>query len=239
MSLPSENKIEVELAEVWENYQKGHILIDDVYVTMMPFCLRVCSRVCGKYIEVNDEEASVARMAFLEAIESYDPEKGTVSFFFGQVIRSRIIDYKRKEKKQRAIPFSAFEDASDVEAIDDQFYDQIIDDLARKQEVEKFQSLLSAFDITFQELRKVSPRQRRTREQAKRIACFISEDEEICDYLFLKKQIPIGRLENKWGVNRKIVDRYRKYIIAGVLINTYELSYLKTYVMPEERRKNS
>jgi RNA polymerase sigma factor len=201
MHQPGDTDIEEKFTRMWLAYRQGSSSIDDAYDVMMPFGLRVCSRVCGKYIAETDDEASITRLAFLEAMESYNPERGTIVYYFGQVIRSRIIDYKRKEKKQRAIPFSLFSDNKEffeAAAVDDDFFEQVIDELARKQEIDKLKELLSEYSVTFQELSRISPKHIRTREQTKQIAQIISEELDLRNYLLQRKQIPIIILEERW-----------------------------------------
>ncbi|MDD3024873.1 MAG: sigma factor [Syntrophomonadaceae bacterium] len=224
--------------QAWRDYQNGaNSALDDIYVVLMPFCLRVSSKTCNRYISEQDEEAGIARMAFLEALEKYDIEQGRFLLFLGNVIRNRIIDYKRKEKKRNLLTFSFLtREGSDMaEAVDNSFFEGIMDDLARKQEIEKLNKLLLEFNIGFKDLAGVSPRQAKTRVNAQKIAMLIAENEELKSYLMEKKMLPMKELEARWQVNRKIADRYRKFIIATTLIYLYEFPYLKSYVLPMTR----
>jgi len=55
--------------------------------------------VVGRYVAYGqDDELSIALMAFVEAIRSYDVSKGNFLSFSQNVIKRRIIDYYRKEK---------------------------------------------------------------------------------------------------------------------------------------------
>lgn len=226
------------MSQAWNDYQDGDkAALDKILESLKPFCLRVCSKTCARFISEEDEEASIAMIAAVEALEKYDSAKGRFLNFLGQVIRNRIIDYKRKEKKQSIIPFSFLSKngSSFAENIDDSFFEEIIDDLARKQEIERLKKLLMDFDIGFEELVQYSPRQPRSRENAKKIACLIAENQELSAYLMEKKMLPMKELEDKWKINRKIAERYRKYIITAALININDFPYLKSYVLPGQR----
>lgn len=233
MHSPNHAELDHNINQAWMMYQAGDkAMIDYIYNLLMPFCLRVCSKTCGRYVWDNDEEASIARIAILEALEKYQPDKGSFLVFLGQIIRNRIIDYKRKEKKQVLIPFSFLSrtGSSFSKTIDDGFFEDIIDDLSRKQEIEKLKRTLLDFDICFEELVQNSPRQPRSRENARQIACLIAENEELSTYLIEKKLLPMKELEDKWQVNRKTADRYRKYIITSVLIYLYDFPFLQSYL---------
>lgn len=65
------------------------------------FIARVSSKVCRRFLAWdNDDELSIALLAFNEAIDSFDLH-GEASFhsFVQMVIRRRLVDYFRKEGK--------------------------------------------------------------------------------------------------------------------------------------------
>lgn len=97
----------------------------------------------------------------------------------------------------------------------------------------EFESLLSEFEITFNELAKICPRQEKTRHQAQLAARLLAQDQDLCSYLLRKKMLPNKELEDKYLINRQILDRYRKYIIATVIIIVNDFGYLKQYVLPK------
>jgi RNA polymerase sigma factor len=223
------------LNQLWEDYRAGDpVALDHIFQKLMPFCLRVCAKTCGRYIRENDDEASIARLVVVEAMDKYDPDKGTLPVFIGQIIRNRIIDFKRKERKQGIIPFSLLSrDTSRFgQEVEEHFYEEILDDIARRQEIDKLKGLLQAFQITFEELVTLSPRQQKTRQSAQQIAQIIAGNELLSGFLLKKKALPLKELEENWLVNRKVADRYRKFIIATALIYLFDFPYLIDYVLP-------
>lgn len=228
---------ESQIYQLFLDYRNGHsATLDDIFEKLMPFCLRVCSKTCGKYIHDNDDEASIARLALVEALEKYDPAKGTMTVFIGQVIRNRIIDYKRKEQKQSIISFKLFSKGEDrfEQEVDESFFEEIIDSIARKQEIENLQGLLQTFNISFHELPSLSPQQQKTRQSAQQIALIIAEDDALLNHLLRKKSLPLKELEESWQINRKLADRYRKYIIMTVLIYINDFPLLQDYILPRK-----
>ncbi|MGI5921897.1 MAG: sigma factor [Syntrophomonadaceae bacterium] len=231
---------ESRIIEAWRKYQAGDKgVIEEIYPDLLTFCLRVASKTCNRYITVQDDEASIAQISIVEAFEKYNPERGSFYSFLGTVIRNRIIDYKRKESRSNNIPLSNLEgnEGSFPDIVDDDFFTTIIDDLARQQEIEKFKKVLSDFQISFEDLVAVSPRQPRTREKSKRIACLINEEDELREYLLEKKMLPAKILRERFKIDHKVLDRYRKYIIAGVIILNYEFAYLQPFIFPEAQRR--
>ncbi len=228
-------KLEIIVYRGWEEYCAGNVdAIEEIYSELMPFCLRVCSKTCGRYINDNDEESSIARFSVLEAFNTYDPGQGRILVYLGRVIKNRIIDFKRSEKKRQAISLWELHDRNGTEITDDSSIEDIVDEMARKQEIEFLTRILESYNINFDELVKNSPRHHKTREKTKQIALKIASEEVYRTYLLDKKKLPVKMLEEKEMVSRKLVDRHRRYIIANALIIIYDISYLKPYVLPSE-----
>lgn len=241
MYSPDNNELDALLFEVKEAYQTGdkHAL-DQLFERLMPFCLRVCSKTCGHYINEYDEEASIARLAIIEALEKYDADKGSYLFFLGQVIRSRIIDHKRKEKKHSHIPFAFLsQNGSNLtDMVDERFFEEIIDDLARREEIIRLKRILLDYDINFEDLAKNSPRQSKSKQDAHYIANLLAQEPSLSSYLLERKMLPMKELEDKWKVNRKIADRYRKFIITAAIIQLNDFPYLNTILPAKGGDKN-
>ena len=172
MYSPKQTNLNRMLDQVWKDYHNGNKeALNNIYEHLMPFCLRVCSNTCGRYITDHDEEASIARLAIIETLEKYDPARGSGLVFLGQTIRTRIIDYKRKEKKHSLLPitFLTSKETRLTGAVDDYFFEEILDNLARSQEIEKLKYILGGFNISFEDLVQVSPRQARSRQKVNRV----------------------------------------------------------------------
>lgn len=237
----SRNELETMAETAWQDYNSGNKdVLNDFYPRILPFCLRVSSKTCGRYIGEFDEEASITRLAIIEALEKYDPQRGGFMLYLARVVRSRIIDYQRREK-QRPVPFSLLKHKvfTEVSGSGENEVEEILDDLSRQEEIHRFSTILSEFQIDFKDLVGVAPRQQRAREKALAIARLIAKDEEMCAWLMRNKTLPLKELENRYAINRKTADKYRKYIIAAVLIVVYDLPLLKTYIEPSRKVKNN
>ncbi|RJQ08736.1 MAG: RNA polymerase sigma-I factor [Bacillota bacterium] len=215
-----------------------------------PFALKVASRVTGGYVQLGrDDEASVALMAFNEAIDSYDPSRGASFLGFVQaVIRRRLIDYFRQAKaKRREVPMSALRatDGSDegwaegpgpsrLEAVQAAAAEWAHADWQeasdRRDEVARFRELLDAYGISLHELTQVSPRHEDARHRAIQAARALAARPDLVSYLRQRGELPLKDLERLVRVSRKTLERQRKYIIAVTLILTEELPHLEAYL---------
>lgn len=71
------------------------------------FIYNVASSVCGKKLDWhNDDELSIAMIAFNKAIDTYTKEKGNFYNYARVLIKNALIDYFRKNKN---MPYLIFE----------------------------------------------------------------------------------------------------------------------------------
>ena len=206
--------------------------LNDVYDHLVHFCLRVISKTRGKYINANDDEAAIVPNVILDALDKYDPEQGSFMCYLGQAIRNRTIDGLRRERRNPAArPISLDPDFFQT-CNESEYFEDMIDDMARRHELQTYDKLLASFNLSINTLSEIAPRRPSTREQARRAAWVIAQDGEASTYLLNKGMLPHKILEQRFHITRSILERYRKFIIAVVLVYVYDLSYIKPYVTP-------
>lgn len=218
-------------------YQSGDkSALDEVYEHLNRFCLRIISKTCGNYVRLDDDQATIIPNVILDVLDKYDPDKGVFMVYLGRAVRNRTIDEARKAKRNPSVPISSLciEQNHYLEQADTELMETVIDNIARRQEIESLARLLKEFKIDYNHLVKVCPRQKKTRLQAQRVAMVIAEDQELCESLLENKMLPNKILEERYMINRQIMDRYRKYIIAAVLIIVNDFSYLRPYILPTQ-----
>lgn len=206
-----------------------------------PFIISTAEKTLNRYVDCkNDEEWSIALLAFNEAIGNYEINKGSFLSFSKMVIKARLIDYYRKESKHKNIIYvnkvSDEEeeiDLSEKQAIDE--YHKESNNEYRKIEIQQLTEELKKWDITFKDLVKASPKRTATRKIYNTIIKFILNDEKALNYVLNKKTIPISEVEKNTLVPRKKIERSRKYIISVLLIILGDYEYLKEYVNLEEQ----
>lgn len=207
-----------------------------------PFVMRVAAEVCGRYVSVGrDDESSVALLAFNEAIANYQFGRGSFLRFSEMVIRRRLVDYYRGQKKGlRETPLSELEiedeeggvySPAEVGAALEQH--RVQNEVAdRREEIIGYQKLLARFDITLSDLARLAPKHRDARDSAKTVAKLIASRPAYVSHLHQYRALPLKEIEAEGGlpVSRKTLERNRKYIIALVLILTGEFEHLKGYI---------
>jgi RNA polymerase sigma factor len=232
-----------DLQEKLERIRAGDTKVrNQLLQEYIPFIAKSASQATGRYIRRGeDDEFSVALTAFNEAIDHFDLKRGTSFLSFADtVIKRRLIDfYRSKSAKDRDVPFTEFEVEDDEDNIINYVEVQKsmeahavkIEEEQRREEIERYIELLSAFNITLEELVELSPKHVDARQNAMEVARIIAEREELRTYLYEKKSLPLKQLMQYVSVSRKTIERQRKYIIAITLILTNDLNMLQEYIL--------
>lgn len=193
-----------------------------------PFILKIASRMSGRFVRLGeDDEASIGLIAFNEAIENYNPDKGISFLTLAEtVIRRRLIDHFRREERHRqSLPFSALESSPGHE--EDEMAAELED---RRQEIARYREELASYGITFADLVRASPRHRDARERALACARAIASNPLFRRYLKEKRELPLKALEQELETSRKTLERHRKYIIAAAVMMMGDYEYLQEYI---------
>lgn len=204
-----------------------------------PFIASCAVKVCGRYLKYGeDDELSIALIAFVESINAYDASKGNFLTFAQNVIRRRIIDYYRKEKKHIDVIslneiYSENEDDFELDfSVKKAIEEQQLADLSefRKLEIEEFKCELEEWNISLYDLVKSSPKHKSTHEFCSKVIKYIISNPQMVEFIMTKKYIPVSDLSKSLKLSPKKIDRFRKYIIAMIIIATKEYQYLKEYI---------
>ncbi len=202
-----------------------------------PFIASCAEKVVGRYMNYGtDDELSISMIAFVEAINSFDSTKGNFFTFSRNVIKRRLIDYYRSEKRHsNVISLNLYMeereeeyDLSNDEAIRN-YSDQKLAE-QRRLELQELGRELAQWNITYRDLARVSPKHRKTRQQCAELAGVILSNPDILQPVIIKKYLPIAELEKLSGLPRKLIERFRKYIIAVVVIAIGDYEYIKDYI---------
>lgn len=202
----------------------------------IPFIASVVSKVIGRYVNIHDsDEFSVGISAFNEAINSYDKSKqGCFLKFAEKVITRRVIDYLRKDNKnKRVYPFSYFEDSSTSECGNIYILEKPNNDYEKiedSQDILMFEEKLKEFGITLNDLVNSSPKHKDSKQLCIKIAKLLCSDQGLYERFIRNKRVPIEELQGMAHVSRRTIERNRKFIIAVCLIMESDLSVIKGYL---------
>ncbi|WP_277678138.1 RNA polymerase sigma-I factor [Gracilibacillus dipsosauri] len=230
---------EITLEDQIEMIQRGdEQLKNDIIKAYQPFIAKCVSEVCKRYIEQSsDDEFSIGMIAFHDAMNMYSREKGTSFLAFSQVIiKRKVIDYIRKEKRQYIVPSLENMEETEFNQTPQEIKEATrihqlkMDAWNRQQEILELTRQLKAYKITFQELTLISPKHQDARESAMFAANILAKNEALREYVLTKKRVPIKKLLKEVPVSKKTLERNRKYILTIFIILTGDFVYLREYL---------
>ncbi len=196
----------------------------------------VAAGCCGRPLEwENDDELSIALLAFNEAVESYDQSLGKeFKNYARMVISSRLIDYFRKETRHRHLPLETVDELGETDrrwemnTAWDNYREQQVQ-RERAEEMVYFEQVLHEYGMSLTKLEQSSPKHRDTRDNLVSIAEFTTGHEKFAAYIRRYKKLPLKELALATGTSKKVLKRGRQYILALflILINK-EFTYLRS-----------
>ena len=198
----------------------------------------------GHFVSESDEEWSVALLAFYEAVQAYEESKGNFHSFAAMVIRRRILDHMKKERRRaREIPVGGDTLDSDIDEENVSAMDYEISERAAERsrgngpeqtlvqlEIEALGQELNRYGFSFFDLPDCSPKAGKTRVACRKAIRAMLEHPILVQKLEDRRSLPMRDLMEYSGVSKKILDRHRRYIITCALILTGEYPEISEYL---------
>lgn len=182
--------------------------------------------------EGRDDELSIAMIAFHEAIGGYAKHRGSFLKYASMLIRSRLIYYARKERRHRQTvsldaPAAGEESASLGETLPEErdHPEESAHRQATRQEIEELSRQMESFGVSLSDVADNCPKQQRTLQACRKALAYARENSWLLEELVHGKKLPLAKLSDGSGVERKTLERHRKYLVALLLIytNGYEI----------------
>lgn len=204
---------------------------DDLIRRYIPFIRAEGSKFMGRLCTESDDEFSIAMIAFHEAILGYSRERGAFLHYAALLIRSRLTDAYRKEKRhQGTLSLDEPGDGDErplLEQVADSRdpYTESQNLEATQQEIAELAAVLSQFGISFADVADESPKQERTMGVCLAAIRYAMDSRILLDELLRTKKLPLAELVKGAGCDRKTLERHRKYVLAMLVIQTngYEI----------------
>ena len=198
----------------------------------MPFIRSETCKFTHAPIEAgHEDELSIATLAFYEAALSYQRGRGAFLPYAAAAIRNRLIDHYRVEQRHGgtvSLDVSAGEDGRLLaETLPDTRDEIAAYDLreATRAEIAEFGRQLASFGIGFSDVADNCPRQERTLAACRAVLDCARANPILLDKLLRTGRLPIRDLVLGSGVDKKTIERHRKYLVAILLAftNGYEI----------------
>lgn len=197
------------------------------------FIYIIACKICNKKLDwVNDDELSIALIAFNNACDTYNKDKGNFLSYAKVLIKNALIDFFRKAKNT---PYLMFGDENEfIDYVDNKGalieFEREKENSQKAEEIIMFSNKLLEYKLSLNDLVKASPSHNDTRNTLLNIAFKCSKEAYIINYINDKKKLPIKEIILFTGANRKYLEKWRKYILVLILIfSSNEYSYIKSY----------
>ena len=228
--------------------QKDEAVLSSLIDEHRKFILANAYKASGRYVTESDDEWSVALIAFHEAVKTFDAEKGDFRAFAALVIKRRVLDHIRSEKRHGS------EILVSPETMDGDIEDETAEtalglEVRRKEaelasekssnipgmnpvkdEIEALSAILSPYGISFFDLPEVSPKAEKTKAACAKAVAVLISDNSLMGKMRSSRSVPVKEIVEKTGLPRKILERHRKYIIAAAEILNGEYPLLAEYM---------
>lgn len=163
----------------------------------IPFIKAQVSKLMKRPVNIQqDDEYSVAMIAFHEAINGYSKKRGTFLSYASLLMRNRIIDFWRKNNRHNQVisinaPTSNEDQTIEDSLTDDEDYEEnLAIREATKEEIIELSTQLRAFDVSLTDIADNSPKQERTLAACKRVVAYAKENAELMEDFLRTKRLP-------------------------------------------------
>ena len=175
----------------------------------------------------------------------YEKSRGAFLKYAAMAIRSRLIDYQRREKKHSGLisldmPSGEEDDRSLAETLDSgkDEIGEMETRSAAKTEIMEFAAELGRYGLSLSEIAENCPRQQRTLAACHRALHSARENPDLLEQLVRTKKLPLMALAAHCGVERKTLERHRKYLVAILLAYTNGFEIIRGHlhkVVPQKK----
>ncbi len=224
--------------------QADSLAADALIAQYMPFIRAEASKLAGSFPSHEDDELSIAMFAFYEAIMSYKAHRGAFLKLAAMAIRSRIIDYRRKHMRHTGhLSLDMPEGGGDERSIADYIADDKADLAAHQhradtqEEIGHFVLQLSEFGLSLLDISENCPKQDRTMQACMQVLDYARQNPTLLDQLVQSKKLPMNQLVTGSGVDRKTLERHRKYIVAILLAYTNGFEIIRDHLQMLKRKE--
>lgn len=182
-------------------------------------------------VEENDDELSIAMIAFHEAIRGYTKGRGAFLPFASMLIKSRLTDHVRREKRHRGhlsldLPLGEDGDTLGTQlSAPENEQETLVSRDATRAEIQELALQMSGFGVSFTDVAENCPKQKRTLRACRKVMEYAKGNPELLEEFLRTKRLPAAQLSRECHVEKKTLERHRKYLVALLLIctNGYEM----------------
>jgi RNA polymerase sigma factor len=196
-------------------------------------------RITRSFFAEQEDEFSIALAGFNQAIDRFSSQMNVPFYSYANmIIKHRLFDWMRRQKRQQAIPFSDC-DTEDGKPIEDQLSDPASEQPGQNLEIqESFMQLelqLEQFGFNLAGITADFPKHQDSQTFCIRVARQLSADEALFSHMQDKRRLPGVELARRCQVPVKTIEKNRSSIILLALLMRSDLQVIKSYMTVFEK----
>lgn len=221
--------MEILLASYYQN--KSDVIRNQLIESYMPFIVKQVSLNIGRYVQSENDDALIVGMeAFDEALNKYDPNKGSFINFASVVTKSRIGDFMRSYRKittreSLESPETLNQIVTENQSLENE---RRVEDI--KDDFNQFKAYLKSFEITLEDLVSHAPTHKKTRMELIKLSMNISKSASLVQKMLSKKTLPMTEILTQHQTTKKILKTHRDFIIACIIVIHFDIDSIKHYL---------
>jgi len=224
--------------------QKDSAAADALIEQYLPFIRSETAKVIGHFPSDVEDELSIAMFAFYEAAMSYQSGKGPFLKLAALAVRNRLIDYYRREKRHMgAVSLNTAPSGEDEQTMEEKLADpvnmleRLPDRTAAQQEIQEFSDQLASYGLSLTEIAENCPKQDRTLSACMQALDYARRNLFLLEQLVRSKKLPLAQLASGARVERKTLERHRKYLVAILLAYTNGFEIIRNHLQMIGRKE--
>jgi RNA polymerase sigma factor len=226
-----------QIAEAKTNKERMDCLVN----AYMPFIKRCISSVFFKK-EQQEEYVTEAMLGFLQSVQTFSNESGAFIPYAQTVIRNRLLNVAAKESriKKWHIPLFSKKTPSNNEDTGNYLpveieaaqrnYELTVERENLRCEIAEINTEFAGWDFNVIDLSKHRPKQNRSRLTCQIIASAALAHPDLITEMKVSRKLPIKKLTVLTGYSEKIFEKYRRYIVALILIMSGDYPYIRSFI---------
>jgi RNA polymerase sigma factor len=209
--------------------------LNSLIINYLPFIKKTVTGVFP-CLEERNEALSEAMMGFAIGVETYKPEKGAFIPYCKVIIRNRLLNMAYKEahtlKKRQQI--TGLDDAVLIEDAKKN-YELVQEQNEIKGELSALQAELQPWSLALTDLIELRPKEARSMETCRTITACLLNDQALLQEAKARHKLPMSRLKAASGFSRKVLDKYRRYIVALMLVESGDYPCIRAILNMTDR----
>lgn len=219
-------------------------ILEELIISQKKFIYQYTSFICKRSLNwENDDELSIALIAFNRAIETFDTSLNKRFISYAKLlIKNSLIDFFRSQKDHNTLCCKVADAKREAQskaetAASWEQYLRDIENRDRAYEIQNYMGALEEIGLTLEQLVNNSPDHSDTQVKMKEAAWVIAGDTELVRRIYTKKGLPLKEIQLITGINKRTLQKWRMYILSlVVLLTADDMETLVEYVWGRRRR---